>query len=550
MFDHEPEIFDPADIPDTVEGWEELIREIRALPRVGYLHAAWALARTSLYFLMREILSTSQWVDDDGKPSMAHPYMLDFCNAVQGDFHNVLDVAARGHVKSHTKTLALPIQQLLLNPEATIAIFSFTRQLAKRFLNQIKRELETNELLKAISWDFGLGANIFWANPEKEAPYWALNEGIVVNRRGNPREGSVEAWGLVEGMPTGRHFLLRLYDDVVVKDSTTTTDQIQKTTEAWNLSQALGMPGGQASYTGTFYKFGDTYTSMLEAGVRLRLRPCYEIKKLVLDEDKGYVKDLVVDPDKPVFFSKEHLLETEKAMSPSTWGTQYLCDPRAGEERGFVEEWIMRYKSSPEQEARGKSIYIVVDSANSKKKGSSYTSMWVIGLGPDRNYYILDGVRDRMNLEERIKELFKLHRRWDPVGVLYERYGMMADIPYAKLEMERQHYRFRITEVGGHVAKDDRIERLIPLFKSGQVFMPKEIRKTRVDGTRYDLLKEFIDEEFTKWPASDTADMLDSMARIAEPDVYFTWPKADSRKTDKWYEDDKLDDETRSWMVA
>ena len=74
--------------------------------------------------------------------------------------------------------------------------------------------------------------------------------------------------------------------------------------------------------------------------------------------------------------------------------------------------------------------YILVDPANSKAKKADYTAMVVVGLSADKNYYVLDLVRDRLNLGERKERLFGLHKKWNPIGVGYESYGMMIDIDY------------------------------------------------------------------------------------------------------------------------
>jgi phage terminase large subunit-like protein len=76
--------------------------------------------------------------------------------------------------------------------------------------------------------------------------------------------------------------------------------------------------------------------------------------------------------------------------------------------------------------------YICVDPASSKKKGSDYPVMVVVGLGADQNYYLLDAVRDRLNLTERCAALFRLHRKWWPERVGFERYGMLSDIEYVR----------------------------------------------------------------------------------------------------------------------
>jgi hypothetical protein len=41
---------------------------------------------------------------------------------------------------------------------------------------------------------------------------------------------------------------------------------------------------------------------------------------------------------------------------------------------------------------------MLVDSANAKKKHSDYTVIWIVGLGADRNWTVLDVLRDRLDL--------------------------------------------------------------------------------------------------------------------------------------------------------
>jgi hypothetical protein len=45
----------------------------------------------------------------------------------------------------------------------------------------------------------------------------------------------------------------------------------------------------------------------------------------------------------------------------------------------------------------------------------------------------------------------------------------MADVEHFKDRMERENYRFEITELGGVMAKNDRIRRLIPWFEQGRL---------------------------------------------------------------------------------
>jgi hypothetical protein len=100
-----------------------------------------------------------------------------------------------------------------------------------------------------------------------------------------------------------------VYDDVVTINTVSTSDMIKKTTEAWELSLALGMPGDEIWYTGTFYSHADTYHELLKRGTPLRLHPCYEIDKenSRIDTRTGHTRILKHHMDQPVLYYEDHL---------------------------------------------------------------------------------------------------------------------------------------------------------------------------------------------------------------------------------------------------
>ena len=209
-------------------------------------------------------------------------------------------------------------------------------------------------------------------------------------------------------------------------------------------------------------------------------------------------------------------------MGPYTYAAQILLNPKADAQQGFKREWLRHYSTI---DPRKMNAYICVDAASSKKKGSDYTAMMVIGLGVDGNYYLLDMIRDRLNLAERLDRLFLLHRKWKPKQVRYERYGMMADIEAIRARQETETYRFDVTEVAGVTSKTDRIRRLIPMFEQGKVYLPKTMNVTNWEKVPVDLVHSFIEEEFYPFPVGLHDDMLDAFSRVAEPDLRLIWPK-------------------------
>jgi hypothetical protein len=129
-----------------------------------------------------------------------------------------------------------------------------------------------------------------------------------------------------------------------------------------------------------------------------------------------------------------------------------------------------------------------------------------------------------LNLKQRGEAVFRLHRKWRPIGVGYEEYGMQADIQYIQEEMERKNYRFLITPLGGKIAKVDRIRGLIPLFADFRWFLPDTLYKANYEGKTIDLIDSFINEEYETFPVAAHDDMLDCKARILDPDLNAIWP--------------------------
>jgi predicted phage terminase large subunit-like protein len=203
---------------------------------------------------------------------------------------------------------------------------------------------------------------------------------------------------------------------------------------------------------------------------------------------------------------------------------QMLQDPTADDKQGFKAEWL-RYAGVT---SRGHNLLILVDPASKKKPTSDYTSMWLIGLGPDRKVYVHDMLRDRLSLTQRAETLIKWHRYWSAKGpiqaVAYEEYGLQADIEHAQSRMEDENYRFEITPVGGRLGKLDRIRRLIPWFEQGRIYLPAAMTKTNYEGKSVDLVKAFKNEEYLAFPVAPHDDMLDALARFLDDDLPISFP--------------------------
>lgn len=479
------------------------------------------LAQTDLFFLLFYVC---------GRADVWKPWILARCKEVQENPDGYLDLWSREHFKSSIITFGKTIQDLLVDSNRTFGIFSHNRPIAKAFLRQIKREFETNTLLKQCF------PEVIWDKPERDAPKWSEDEGIILKRTANPKEASIEAWGLVDGQPVSKHFWCLVYDDVVVPASVTTPEMLAKTAEMVGLSYSLGSETGVRRAIGTRYHFNDCYRTMMDRGSftpRIRLAT----------HDGTMTGDLAI-------WSRELLQKKRQDMGPYTFSSQIFQNPVADSVMGFKREWMLHFDEEPMEIRDDLNVYLLVDAANSKKKGSDYTVMWAVGLGGDQNAYVLDIVRDRLNLTERADKIMELHRKWKPLAVRYESYGMQGDIEHIQHVQRTQRYRFNIDVVGGQTPKNDRIRRMLPWFENGRFYFPKNLVYRDYEGIGRDLVSIFIEDEFVAFPVSVHDDMLDSLARLLEPEMPLSWPKGE--KTDpprKRYVPRETSDDVSAWVM-
>ena len=421
------------------------------------------------YFLMTGMLNRS----DALPPKVtlkAASWLYDRVREVEAEPDGHIDLWARFHWKSSAITNAGIIQEILCDPELTVGIFSITKDISEKFLKQIKEELESNEELKATY------ADVLWESPRQEASSWSLKGGITVKRSGNPKESSVEAHGLIDALPTGRHFGLLVYDDAINEKNVTNPEQINKATERIQLSFNLGV--GEATrkwFIGTRYSYGDSYAWLLDPLNQIA------IPRLYSATDDGTLDGV------PVFLSQE-AWDKVKREQRDTVAAQFLQNPLSGKEQTFLTRWLKPYWVRPSM----LNVYIMGDPSKGKSKTSDRTAIAVVGIDVNNNKYILDGYCHRMSLSERWDRLKDLHKKWvnmpgvQLVKVGWERYGMQTDEEYFEERMRQQGQRFEIIELNwtgdaGGESKGKRISRLEPDFRHGEFFVPGKVWHTFVD---------------------------------------------------------------------
>lgn len=463
---------------------------------------------------------------------MAHPWLFARCKEIEKEPYGYLDLWPRGHGKSTLGTFGKTIQDILASHgsdplpewaqmtggiEPCFAIFSANSSLATNLVKMIRDEFEYNVTLKQLFPD------IVWDNPAKEAPAgdWNMDRFSLKRKNSSSIASTLEGHPILH-IPAGKRFNCMIFDDCVKEENVNTPEQIEITKTMWASAQNLGMGGDLITlrrHYGTYYHYNDLYCHLEEIGA-------VKVRKYTATEDGTTTGKLI-------YLSEDKWKEKIRDLDSYTLSCQYLLNPNATSLQNFKYEWLRYAEYNPEIPGN---IYITVDPASAKKKDSDYTVMMVIACCSDRNYYIVDMIRDRLSLTEKTDKLFKLVTKWRPITVGYEKYGMQSDIEHIRFQMDKLNFHFNIIELNEKLLKQSRIARLEPDFRNGRILLPPKFDYFAVDGKYVDLTRSFIHEEYLQFPTSKHDDMLDALAMIKNPDLGVVFPLTEDSRNEYRYE--------------
>lgn len=337
-----------------------------------------------------------------------HPFVVKMCAAVEnGPRTNTLDVWARGHFKSVIITQAETLQYHLRNPEHCTGIMAYARPLAKAFLRSVKVICETSDLLK---WCF---PDILWQNPMQEAPKWSEDDGLVFKRKSASRkESTIEAWGLVEGQPTGRHFERIVFDDIETDDIKDSPDMLDKVYSKFEMAGNLGTMSDKdiVRVIGTYYShFGPIVrienmtkiNSDGSDGANL-----YHIRK-VTGSDDG-TRD-----GKPVLMGQD---TWEKLKTGQHFNSQQLCDPTPAGDIKLNPAYLR--PCDPDEIPKDVVKFMILDQAGGADTNVRKGDLWACGLFGVKpkadeigasDVYIMNLEADQMTHSEGIETVVRMY---------------------------------------------------------------------------------------------------------------------------------------------
>jgi hypothetical protein len=412
-----------------------------------------------------------------------HPFVVKQCRMIEdGDAGDTIDVWARFHFKSTIITIAETLQYHLKNPDHCTGIIAYARPLAKKFLQAIKELCETSDLLKTAFPD------VLYGNPERESAKWSLDEGISF-KSSNParKESTIEAYGLIEGSPVGRHYERIIFDDIETEDISGSPDMMDKVFSKFEITYGnlgTGSDSDIIRIIGTYYSHTGPITRIQEMKYPDSDETIFKLRKVPASVDGTASGDPV-------------LIDTNtwrKLKASRHFNSQQLCDPTP---RGDVklDSSMMTYIDQ-EFIPHDRIKFMIVDPAGDKEKQPTGRDGWAFG--------VISVVIERMSHAESV----------DNGTRMYLRNGMIQQVAIEKIGQATydEHLITALRAKHRHISVD-----------AGSLLLIKSDKKNK---------KNEI-ESALQWPLANGKIRYSS----AIPQVYIDRLKAEMDKFPFWHDD-------------
>jgi phage terminase large subunit-like protein len=304
---------------------------------------------------------------------------------------------------------------------------------------------------------------------------------------------------------TGLHFDYIKISDLVNKDSVANDTQIQASKDYYAylrpLFDKIKVP--REDVEGTFYHFND---------LNCALNKSEDFEKSIIPaiKDGQYMFPERIDQE------AIDLMLNDPTIGPMMVYPQILLKPFDPAKSKFKREWVKDYETIPE----GLAEYICIDPASTQKKKSDYTVIEKWGIDAEGNHYLLDGIRDKLTIFQRIAEIVRMVKSSKRLcAVKYEVLGgRHGDLEALKEAFRKENLPVIPQETKSvSTSKKDRIEqRLVNQFFCGRIYLPKSvIYRSIFDGKTKDFVGEYL-LEYLQFPFTEHDDILDCHSQMFE----------------------------------
>jgi phage terminase large subunit-like protein len=446
----------------------------------------------------------------------------------------------RGTGKTTAITQAYLLQKIAGNPNISIMLVNENEGTAKAILSEIKSQIESNELLRALYPEI--------VPDDFKDTTWSATQ-ITVKRTQSRKEPTVFVVG-VGGTKTGMHPDIIFVDDMLSREAmesarSGSVADVMGQINRWihQLVPLLsGAPDRALDFIGTRWWHGDSYEHLEESfgygqdpqhyllhaklsdGTKQSL-PAYRVG------DIAVFRRAAIEEGQPAFvtlnaekFGLEGLAK-ERHRDPELFAANMMNQPADALTRVFKEHWLRYYDLEDDQlsyidpHGRRKTIpvssldvLVFVDPGGFKKtKGGDRARGAIIVTGSrDGLHFILDAHSEKQNYTAVQKELVAVVQRFGARKVFIENAGQqIAFIDQARSQLRAHHLAVPVEEAPpGTKSKDDRILGLEDYFERAMIYVGH--------GAKFG---EFL-LQYEQFPKTTRKDLLDALSMAPT-----RWPK-------------------------
>lgn len=355
---------------------------------------------------------------------------VDLCSWwTRGDAkRNQLVLLPRDHGKSAMVAYRVA-WEITRNPAVRVLYISSTANLAEKQLKFIKDILDSKIYRR------------YWPDmthpDEGKREKWTSTEISVDHPKRAAeyiRDPTIFTGGLTTGL-TGLHCDIAVLDDVVVKENAYSDEGRDKVRQQYSLLSSIEGADAQEWAVGTRYHPQDLYNDMLtmsediydQDGNLIGQAPVYEVFERQV-EDIGDGTGSFLWPrqqrtDGKWFGFDIRVLAQKRAkyLDKTQFRAQYYNDPNDSTTAPIKREFFQYYNKAlirrqdgyVHYNGRRLNVFAAVDFAFSLTKKADSTSIVVVGVDSDHNYYVLDIDRFKTDsIKEYYEHIVRLHDKW------------------------------------------------------------------------------------------------------------------------------------------
>lgn len=337
---------------------------------------------------------------------------------------NKLIMLPRGHLKSHM-VATWCAWVITRHPEVSILYLSATAELAITQLYAIKNILCSSVYQRYFPE---------YLHPQEGNRQKWSSTAVIIDHPKRASEGIRDATIKVAGLTTnttGWHADVIVSDDLVVPENAYTEDGRKSVADKASQFTSIRNPGGFTMACGTRYHPNDVYATWKgqtydvydDEGVKIDVKPVWEVKEFVVETDGIFLWPRRVRSDNKAFGFDMRVLSRIKGEYTDRvqYYAQYYNDPN-DPSSDRISRTKFQYYDPRHLRKEGSvwfynnkklNIYAAVDFAFSLSKAADFTAIVVVGVDCDSNFYVLDIDRFKSDKTlEYFQHISALHSKW------------------------------------------------------------------------------------------------------------------------------------------